>query len=611
MDMTGGIPTTEESKSFTGTRRLTVGYLLILGVLGALAVGNYLILRAQIETSRSTSAVFGEAGGQRSLLQESALLAQKLIVTTNPKDRTRVRAQLHENIASLETTRHILLRDKSGSDGLPKEVRAIYFDPPWLLDSQMRKYIAELHALADAPDKELDWSNPHVLFIYDAAMSGRMVDALNNVVSAYRDRDDQKSVYLLWLAIWSAGSTIVVLVLSGLLVFRPLVRHVKHDMDMLQRFSEILEQRVTERTALAEQRAGALVVSEALYHSLVDHLPLHVNRKDLHGRFTFVNDSFCQFLGKTRNDILGNSNFDFFPVEIAQKYLSYDTQVVEQGRIVQSLEQLRAADGSLHHMEMLKTPVRSASGEIVETQTVYLDVTDRVETERKLAQSERLAEIGKMVAGVAHESRNALQQMQACSGLLKWKINDDKETQDLLADLQKAQDRLHRLFEDLLGYSAPQTLNIQVCDLHNVVDDAWATLAQTRDGSNAILHKSDSKLDVRCRADHLRLEQVFRNIMENSLEARVDHAAIEVDFAQAALRGRPAVAITVRDNGPGFTQDQRQQAFEPFYTTKTEGTGLGLAIIKRIIEAHEGEIELGNRLPQGAEIRITLPKGNV
>jgi len=399
------------------------------------------------------------------------------------------------------------------------------------------------------------------------------------------------------------------LAVCGLLVFRPLVRRVRQDLETLRRFNETLEQRVADRTALAEQRADALAVSEALYRSLVDHLSLHVNRKDLQGRFTFANDSFCQFLGKTRAEILGRTNFDFFPAETAEIYRRYDQQVVEGGKIFQALVQLHDADGATRQLEMLKTPVGSAGGGITGTQTVYLDVTDRIEAESRLAQSERLAAIGNMVAAVAHESRNSLQQMQACTGLLKWKVDADKEALGLLADLEKAEDRLRRLFEDLRGYAAPQTLEHQSCDLHHVIEAAWVALAARRESREAALQICASPIDLHCRADPLRLEQVFRNIMENSLDAADGPLELAVEFAQASRRGKPALRITIRDNGPGFTLDGRHQALEPFYTTKTDGTGLGLAIVRRIVEAHDGEIEIGNRHSRGAEIRIILPKG--
>jgi two-component system sensor kinase FixL len=107
--------------------------------------------------------------------------------------------------------------------------------------------------------------------------------------------------------------------------------------------------------------------------------------------------------------------------------------------------------------------------------------------------------------------------------------------------------------------------------------------------------------------DHFRLEQVFRNILENSLAACHDPLIIEVQASDDSRPNGSSVRLVVRDNGPGLSPEQRQRIFEPFFTTKTKGTGLGMAIAKRIIEAHGGHIAVGAGGP-GAEIIISLPR---
>jgi signal transduction histidine kinase len=104
--------------------------------------------------------------------------------------------------------------------------------------------------------------------------------------------------------------------------------------------------------------------------------------------------------------------------------------------------------------------------------------------------------------------------------------------------------------------------------------------------------------------------QVFRNLFENSLAACKDPVVIHVQSEQSVLRDAPAIRVCVRDNGPGMSPEQRRRIFEPFYTTKARGTGLGMAIAQRIIEAHQGTIQVGNSLNVGAEIVITLPVSN-
>ena len=110
------------------------------------------------------------------------------------------------------------------------------------------------------------------------------------------------------------------------------------------------------------------------------------------------------------------------------------------------------------------------------------------------------------------------------------------------------------------------------------------------------------------RVDEFRIEQVFRNLMENSLAACSNRAEIDIVCKDVQYEGAPAVCIYVRDNGPGLTDEQKTHLFEPFFTTKSGGTGLGMAIAQRIIEAHEGNIAVGNGPHGGAEFVITLPR---
>jgi signal transduction histidine kinase len=117
-------------------------------------------------------------------------------------------------------------------------------------------------------------------------------------------------------------------------------------------------------------------------------------------------------------------------------------------------------------------------------------------------------------------------------------------------------------------------------------------------------------MDLACWVDQFRLEQVFRNILENSLAACADPVRIEITCSAAEIEGRPAVRVAVRDNGPGLTPEQKQRIFEPFFTTKTKGTGLGMAIARRIIEVHGGQIAVESSPGQGATLIVTLPREN-
>jgi two-component system sensor kinase FixL len=132
----------------------------------------------------------------------------------------------------------------------------------------------------------------------------------------------------------------------------------------------------------------ALRESQALYSSLVENLPLNVLRKDLEGRFTFGNSRFCETIGRALEDVLGKTDFDLFPRDLAQKYRTDDRRVVETGQTFQTVERHQTPDGSMHFVQVWKTPLHDAAGQIVGTQAIFWDVTDRQRAEEALQESE-------------------------------------------------------------------------------------------------------------------------------------------------------------------------------------------------------------------------------
>jgi len=237
------------------------------------------------------------------------------------------------------------------------------------------------------------------------------------------------------------------------------------------------------------------------------------------------------------------------------------------------------------------------------------DITFLKEAQERALQSERLAAIGQMVTGLAHESRNALARSQACLEMLALTVKDRPNALALIERLQNAQDHLHYLYEDVRGYASPIKLEKSLRDLAAIWREAWNQLESARKGKEAVLRETIEQNDLRCNVDPFRLGQVFRNIFDNAIAACSPPIMIEIDAVAVTLGNRASLRISVRDNGPGIRLDQRPKVFDPFYTTKAKGTGLGMAIAKRIIEAHEGQIEIGDTEGPGAIFRITLPRG--
>jgi hypothetical protein len=144
------------------------------------------------------------------------------------------------------------------------------------------------------------------------------------------------------------------------------------------------------------------------------------------------------------------------------------------------------------------------------------------------------------------------------------------------------------------------------CDLPRVWQEAWDQVAAVHSDRSAVLRERVLVNDASCLGDPFRLGQVFRNLFDNSFAACADPVGVEVCCEEASLDGRPALRLSVRDNGPGLTPEQRLRLFQPFHTTKKHGHGLGLVITQKLIEAHGGRISVGDTT-QGTEIVLLLP----
>lgn len=235
------------------------------------------------------------------------------------------------------------------------------------------------------------------------------------------------------------------------------------------------------------------------------------------------------------------------------------------------------------------------------------DFTERREAHERMLRAERLAGIGQMITGLAHESRNALQRIQSCSEMLELEVENNEEALRLVHRLQTAQDDIRRLLDEVRSFAAPVQLERSACDLSHIWREAWQLVENARRDRDAALEEHTADADLTLCADRFRLVQLFRNLLENSLAACAGPVRIGIRCRDVAHESAPALEISVRDNGPGLTPAARQSVFEPFFTTKTKGTGLGMAIARQIVEAHGGQIDLGAASP-GAEFIITLPR---
>jgi signal transduction histidine kinase len=231
---------------------------------------------------------------------------------------------------------------------------------------------------------------------------------------------------------------------------------------------------------------------------------------------------------------------------------------------------------------------------------IGLDVTERMEAERKARRSDRLATIGQTMAGMAHESRNALQRIRNSVELLEDELESDSEALRYVEKISRAGNDLQDLLEEVRAYAAPIVLDREKISLASIWRRAWENLEHKRTKA-VLVEQSSGNKEPLVLVDTRRMEQVFRNLFENAFDACGEDIEVTIAFEHSPGE----LLIYIRDNGPGMPAEVKDSIFEAFFTTKPTGTGLGMAIVHRIIEAHAGTIRVTDHSP-GTEFEIRL-----
>jgi len=236
---------------------------------------------------------------------------------------------------------------------------------------------------------------------------------------------------------------------------------------------------------------------------------------------------------------------------------------------------------------------------------VFKDLTERKRLEEQVNRADRLATLGELMAGVAHEIRNPLTSIK---GFLQYFQNagTDKERAVYLPMLLKEADRMNRIIETLLYFSKPCQAMAAPTDLAKVLQETLL-LVQSRGKSHGIVF--DTRIPGRLplvNLDGEQFKQVFLNLLVNSLQAMENEGCIQVKARYLAKTDE--VEIIFADTGPGIPEDIRDKVFDPFFTTKQTGTGLGLAVVQRIVAAQGGSISIEDNEGGGALLRIIIPR---
>lgn len=275
------------------------------------------------------------------------------------------------------------------------------------------------------------------------------------------------------------------------------------------------------------------------------------------------------------------------------------------GEVYNGVSRRLDRDGKPRYLQITSLPIQGEDGFVTEVMEIAVNVTEAKLVEEQLAEAEKLALVGQMAAGLAHEIKNPLAGMKAAARVLRegWDAIPAKERTDVLGEIERQVDRLNRNVEDLLAFARPSRPSLQAGDLNDVVRDVLRTLASDPDAGGVTVDCSLAD-DARGIFDAGLVEQALLNLAQNALHALAGHGTLTVRTRRTA----DLLTLEVEDDGPGMPPEVRRRAIEPFFTTRHRGTGLGLAIVRRFAEAQGGHLELDSSPGRGTRARILLPQ---
>jgi len=345
----------------------------------------------------------------------------------------------------------------------------------------------------------------------------------------------------------------------------------------------------------------SLAKVRAFSDQLVDSLPMGLVASDEDGRVAAYNETAEAILRFPAHQVLGKTAERVLPPEL----WNLTERVVRGGTVIEEdLECETDRDRALP-LRVSAAILYGEDDSFWGNVFIFRDLTEVRRLQQEVERSRRLAALGSLAAGVAHEIRNPLSSVKGFATYFKEKFKDDPQDQDTAKTMIQEVERLDRVIGQLLEFARPSTLKIKPVQVADIVQHSLKLVeGDARTKGIKIKSEVPSGLpDVLMDVD--RMSQVLLNLYLNSIQAMDEGGTLEVKVSRD--EGRKVTKIIVADNGQGIDPADLERIFDPYFTTKPGGTGLGLAIVHKIMEAHRGDMKVKSKPGTGTSMALLLP----
>jgi two-component system, NtrC family, sensor histidine kinase HydH len=338
---------------------------------------------------------------------------------------------------------------------------------------------------------------------------------------------------------------------------------------------------------------------KAFSDSLVENMPMGLIALNSREEIVTFNQTAESITGRLFREVIGKKADDVIPAPC----LALLENLKKEKRVIEKDIDCPVRNGEIVPLEVIATRAED-KGVFLGYVILIRDITEIQNLKKEIVRSQRLASLGNLAAGVAHEIRNPLSSIKGFATFFKERYRDNPEDEKTAEIMIQEVDRLNRVISQLLEFARPMDLEKQPVSIQKLIGYTMKMIERQAEKKEIIIHSELSPNVGDILIDSDKITQVFLNLSLNAIEAMERGGVLSVNlFPQHEGR----IRIDIADTGRGMDQEELAYIFDPYFTTKPAGTGLGLAIVHKIIEAHKGEIRAASVKGKGTTVSVFLP----
>jgi two-component system, NtrC family, sensor histidine kinase PilS len=360
---------------------------------------------------------------------------------------------------------------------------------------------------------------------------------------------------------------------------------------------------------------------ETFNRNIIQSLDSGLMTINLSGKINFLNRTAEKILNRNREQLQDVSIYDLFPKIdwVIDKVKKKTSDTFSDYQRYQTL--LTNYDGRNIYLGFSISSLTDPEGCIIGHTLIFQDITKYKEMEEQMKRFDKMAAVGLLAAGMAHEIRNPLASLSGSIQMLKSELQLDRSQQQLMEIILRESERLNALITDFLLFAQPPQTNKRPWEIRRVIDETIDLFVHSPFFHEGIsVNRPSTHENIQAMIDPDQMKQVFWNLLTNAAQAMFNGGEIRVHLGKqngiswktglelpVQKREKEWVKVSITDSGNGISEQEKEKIFEPFFTTKENGTGLGLSIVHKIIENHYGVIKVESELGKGSTFTVFLP----